>query len=91
MAPDVMDSVPFHFQLELRVTPPTHVLSAIVRQHLFGGPIFTPAPPIHLQHIVRRLAPVHLHRRDVSGMIIDKSNQIGILPPQSKGEDIALP
>lgn len=100
---DMLDPVPRQFLLELGLAGPTRILPPVVRQHLPGHPVSANAPPEHLQQIIRRLAPECLQGRDVTGMIVDKSDQVGIaarsqpvgrpdrFPSQLEGKDVALP
>ncbi|MEK7755405.1 MAG: hypothetical protein AAB654_26005 [Acidobacteriota bacterium] len=102
-AADMLDPVPFQFLLELGLAVPARILPPVIRQHLPGHPVGAHSPPEHLQQIIPRLAPEDLQGRDVPGMIVDESDQVGIspgaqpfrrpdrFPAQLEGKDVALP
>jgi hypothetical protein len=90
-AADMVDPVFFHLPHERRPPAPADILSSVVRQHLPRHPIRPDTAPVHLQHILRGLAPEYLEPRDVPGMIVNESDQVGIRPAQLERKDIALP
>ena len=77
--------------LEPRRPPPVRVLPPPVRQHLLRHPVFPNCPPVHLNYLIRRLAPVQLQPHHVPRIIIHHPHQIRIPTPQAKGKDISLP
>ena len=46
---------------------------------------------LHLYHVLRRLAPEKLKPRDITGVIVDIANQIGVMAPKAKRIDVRLP
>jgi len=100
---DMLDPVPCQFLLELGFPVPARILPPIVRQHFLGHPVGPDATPKHLQQVIGRLAPEYFQGRDVSGMVVDESDQVGItarpqpfggpdsFPAKLEGKDIALP
>jgi hypothetical protein len=75
---DMLNPVPFQFLLELGLTVPTRILPTVIRQHLLGHSMRSHTTPEHLQQIIGRLAAEYFQGRDVSGMIVDESDQVGI-------------
>jgi len=102
-AADMLDPVPCQFLLELGFPVPACILPPIVRQHLLGCPVRPNTSPEHLHQIVGRLAAEDLQGRDVTGMVVDEPDQVGIparpqpfggpdsFPAKLEGKDIALP
>jgi hypothetical protein len=88
---DVMHMVTGQRVLEARLPVPRHILPAIVGQHLLGFTVFTRRPTVHLQHILRGLAPEESQAHDVPGVVINEPDQVGILMIDLKAEDVALP
>jgi hypothetical protein len=88
---DMLHPVPPQLPFKPRRSPPVRILPPLVRQHLLRHPVLPNRPSIHLQHLLRRLAPVQPQSHHVPGVIIDKPNQIGIPAPKTKREDIRLP
>jgi hypothetical protein len=60
---DVPDFHPVHLFLELRLTSPTRILTAVVRQHLRGRLVLRYRPPEHLKHVVRLLRHIQAKSR----------------------------
>ncbi len=89
--PNVGYPVLLQLALESRRTPPVHILTPVVRQHLLGHPILPNSTPIHLQHVLRRLAPIQTQSRDVPRVIVDKPDRIRRMPAQPKREYVTLP
>jgi len=71
--------------------PPVEILAAIVRQYLFGYTVFTDGPTIHFQYMCCRLAPEQAETDNIAGIIIDKTDQVGVFAGQPDGADIRLP
>lgn len=102
-AADMLYPVPFQFLLELGFPVPARILPPIVRQHLLGRPVRSHASPEYLHQIIGRLAAEYFQGRDVSGMVVDEPDQVGIparsqpfgrpdsFPAKLEGKDIALP
>ena len=100
---DMLDPVPCQFLLELGFPVPVRILPSIVRQHLLGRPVRPYATPKHLHQIVGRLAAEYFQGRDVTRMVVDEPDQVGIparpqpfggpdsFPAKLEGKDIALP
>jgi len=100
---DMLNPVPFQFLLKLGFAVPTRILPSVIRQHLLGHPMRAHATPKYLHQIIGRLAAEYFQGRDVPGMIVDESDQVGItarpqpfgrpdsFPAKLEGEDIALP
>jgi hypothetical protein len=100
---DMLNPVPRQFLLELCLAVPARILPPVIRQHLLGHPMRSHTTPEYLQQIIRRLAAEYLQGRDVPGMIVDESDQVGIparsqpfgrpdsFPAKLEGKDIALP
>jgi hypothetical protein len=100
---DMLNPVPRQFLLELGLAVPTRILPPVIRQHLLGHPVRPHASPEHLQQIIGRLAAEYFQGRDVPGMIVDETDQVGIptrsqpfgwpdsFPSKLEGKDIALP
>ena len=90
-APEVVHPALGQFLLKGCLAAPVGVLPPVVRQHLLRRPVGTDPAAIHFQHVVRRLAPEHFQGRDVTGMVINKPDEVGVFAPELEGEDIALP
>jgi len=90
-AADVVDVVFRQFLLELRPAPPTGVLPAVVGEHLSGRPVFRHGPAVDLHHVFAGLAAVHPEPRDVPGVVIEESDDVGRLAQDRKVRDVALP
>lgn len=63
----------------------------MIGEHLFGHAILRYGPAVYLQDVLRRLTAKHVEPDHVAGVIIQKADQVGILPSQPKGEDVGLP
>ena len=70
---------------------PIGILPAVVRQHLFGYPIFRDAGSVTLDHIFGGLTPEQPKARYIPGIIIQISDEIGVFPGKPERHDIALP
>lgn len=90
-AHQVMDLVFGQFHLEARLPSPVGVLTALVGEHLLGASILPDRPAVDLQDILGCLAAIQPQPHHVSGVIVDKADQVGIAPAQAEGADIALP
>lgn len=76
---DVMDPVLLELQLELRLAPPGRILPAVVRQHLLGDAILGRGAAIDLEDVDRRLAPEETQSDHVSGVVVNKADEVGVL------------
>ena len=80
---------------QLRLEPggpaPARVLAALIGEHLFGRAVLRHRPAEHLQHVFRRLAAEHVQPHHVTGVIVEKADEVGILAAQPEGEDVGLP
>jgi hypothetical protein len=90
-AAEVMDVILLQFLLKPRLAAPVGVLPAIVRQHLLGHAILRDSPPIHFQHVLRRLAAIQSQPDQVARVIVQEPNQVRILTAQANGANVALP
>lgn len=100
---DMLNPVPRQFLLELGLAVPARILPPVIRQHLLGHPMRSHTTPEYLHQIIGRLAAEYFQGRDVPGMIVDESDQVGIpawsqpfrwpdsFPSKLEGKDIALP
>jgi hypothetical protein len=88
---EVMNPILAQLRLEARGPAPTGVLTALVGEHLFGHAVLRHRRAVHLQHVLGRLAAKHLQPHHIAGVIIQKADEVGVLPSQTEGEDIGLP
>ena len=88
---EVMNPVLAQLRFEARGPPPTGILAALIGEHLFGHAVLGDRGAVHLQHVLGRLAAKHLQPYHVAGVIIQKADEVGVLAPQTEGEDIGLP
>jgi hypothetical protein len=88
---DVFDTAFLQLLLEAGLPAPVGVLPAVVSQHLLGNPVFGHRPPVGLQHVLGGLASIQTQRGDVSAVIVDEADQVGVVASQPNGEYIALP
>jgi len=91
LALEVMDPVFLQLLLEPGLAPPRDVLPAIVGEHLLGHTVFADRRAIHFQDMCRTLAAKQIQPHHVARVVIQKRNQVGILPAQPEREDVALP
>ena len=88
---EVVNPILAQLRLEARRSSPTGILAALVGEHLLGHAVLRHRRAVHLQHVLGRLAAKHLQPHHVARVIIQKADQVSILPSQTKGEDIGLP
>lgn len=88
---EVMDMIFGQLPFKPRLATPVGVLPAIVRQHLLGNTKLARRPPIHFQHMLRRLAAIQSQPHQVPRVIVHEPNQVRILPTDANGANIALP
>lgn len=89
--PNVVHVVSRQFFLELCLAPPARVLSTVVRQQLFGHAVLARRPPVALHHVLSVLAPVNAQAGNEPGIIIDESDEVGILAKNLEDRDVTLP
>lgn len=88
---DVVNPILAQLRLEARGSAPTGILAALIGKHLFGDPILGHRRAVHLQDVLGRLAAKHVQPHHVTGVVIHKADEVSVLSPQTKGEDIGLP
>jgi hypothetical protein len=88
---DVVYPILAQLRLETGGPAPTRVLPPLVREQLFGHAVLGHGPAVHLQHMLRRLAAKHVQPHHITGVIVDKADEVGVLASQSEGEDVGLP
>jgi hypothetical protein len=88
---DVFDTVFLQLLLKPSLPPPVGVLPAVVGQHLLGNPVLGHRPPVGLQHVLSGLAAVQPQGRHVAAVIVDETDQVGVVASQPNGQDVALP
>lgn len=91
LTPQMMHPILAQLLLKARCATPRRVLPSVVRQHFFRHAVLADRRAIDFQHVLRRLAAKQTQPHDVTGMIVDKPDQIRILAMQSPCEDIGLP
>ena len=87
----MFDPVLGQFLFEAGGAPPVGILPAVVGKHLFRNTIFTHGTAVGLDHVLGRLAAVKPQSGDITAVIVDIPDQVGILAGQAKSQDIALP
>ncbi len=75
---DVVNPVLAQLRLEARGPAPTRVLAALIGEHLFGHAVFRDRRAVYFQHVLRRLAAKHVQPHHVTGVIVDKADQVGV-------------
>jgi hypothetical protein len=88
---DVGHPILAQFHLKTRGPAPTRVLAALIGEHLFGHAVLGHRRAVHLQHVLRRLAAKDVQPHHVAGVIVQKTDQVGVLASQTEGEDVGLP
>jgi len=88
---NVVNPILAQLRLKVRGPAPTGVLAALIGEHLFGHAVLCHRPAVHLQDVLRRLAVKHLQPHHITGVIVDKADQVGVLAAQPEGKDIGLP
>ena len=88
---DVVHPILAQLRLEARGPAPTGILAALVGEHFFGYAVLRDCRAVHLQNVLGRLTAKDVCPHHVSGVIIQKADQVGVLPSQTEGEDIGLP
>ena len=88
---DVDDAVLLQFGFEAGSAAPGGVLAAIVGEHLLGRLILADGHAINLDGGRRGGAAEQIQADEVTGIIIEEGNQVGITTSEPEGEDVALP
>jgi len=88
---DMLDPVFFKLLFEPSLPPPVGVLPAVVGQHLPRNAVLGYPSTVDLKDVFGRLAAVQSQGGDVTAVIIDEADQIGVVAPQPEGHDVALP
>jgi hypothetical protein len=88
---DVVHPILAQLRLEARGPAPTGILAALVGEHFFGYAVLRDCRAVHLQNVLGRLTAKDVCPHHVTGVIIQKADQVGVLPSQTEGEDIGLP
>ena len=77
--------------LKAALPVPARVLPPIVREHLFGRVVLGGRPAVHLDDVLRRLAPEKLEPRYIAGVIVDIPDQVGVVAAKAERKDVRLP
>jgi hypothetical protein len=88
---DVLHALLLKLGFKTGRSPPVGVLAAIVREHLLGRVVFGYGRAVDFNHMFGCLAPKKPHARDIPGVIINVTDQVGIFSAQTEGEDVGLP
>jgi hypothetical protein len=78
-------------RLELRGPSPVDILSAVIGEHLLGNTILRRGLTIEFQYIIRRLRHAKAKSNDITGVVVDKSNEVDLAAAHAKHHDVALP
>jgi len=88
---DVLDAVLFHLFLEAGLAAPVRILPAIVGEHLFGNAIFGDTAAVGLQDMGCGLTAIKPQAGDIPGVVVNITDQIGVLTTQPESHYVALP
>jgi hypothetical protein len=88
---DVVDTVFLQLRLKPAGPSPRRVLTSVVRQHLFRRVILRGCPAVHLDNVLRSLAPEQIKTRDIPGIIVDIPDQKGVPAAKTKRKYVRLP
>lgn len=91
LALDVVDVILAQLLFEAGLAMPRRVLPPVVSKHLLGQPVLGHGRAIHLQNMLRRLAAKQIEPDNIARVVVDETDEVGILPTQPKREDVALP
>ena len=78
-ASDMFYPVFLQFALEGGRAPPVHLLAAVIGQHLFRDAVFSHCPAVGFKNVCRCLAPVKPQTGYIARVIVDKTDQVGVL------------
>jgi len=87
----VVDVILLELGLEAGRAPPARELPALVGEQLFGHAVLRHRPAVDLEDVLRRLAAEDLEPHHVAGVVIEKADEVGVLPAELEGEDVGLP
>jgi hypothetical protein len=88
---EVVNPILMQLRLKAGGPSPTAVLASLIREHFFGHAVLCHRRAVHLQHVLRCLAAKHVQPHHVAGVIIQKTDEVGVLASQTEGKDIGLP
>jgi hypothetical protein len=88
---DVFDPVFLKLALKPGGAAPVGVLAAVVGEHLLGNTVFGDSPAVGFDYVLGGLAAVKTQPRNVSRVVVDKPDQVGVSASQPEGHDVALP
>jgi hypothetical protein len=77
---DVFDPVLFHFPFKPGLASPVGVLPSVVGKHLTRHTIFSNPPTVGLQDMFCCLASVKTQAGDVTRIVVQKADEVGIAP-----------
>jgi hypothetical protein len=88
---DVFDPIFLKLALKPGGAAPVGVLAPVVGEHLLGNTVFGHGPAVGLDHVLGGLAAVKTQPRNVSRVVVDKADKVGVSAGQPEGHDVALP
>jgi len=88
---NVVDPILAQLRFEPGGPAPTRILATLVGEQLLGHAVLGHRPPVHFQHVLRRLAAKYVQPHHVAGVVVDKTDEVGVLASQPEGEDVGLP
>ena len=91
LAAKVVNPILRQFVLEPRLAVPGGILPPIVGEHFLGRPILADRRAIDFQHVLGGLTAKQIQPDDVARVVIDEPDQVGVLTPEPKREDVRLP
>jgi hypothetical protein len=77
--------------LEPACPPPRRVLPPVVGEHFLRRMVFAHGDPIDLDHRRCRGTAEQVRPHHITGVIVEERDEVGVLPSQPEGEDVALP
>jgi hypothetical protein len=87
----MLDTILLKLRLKLRGPPPVDVLTAVIRQHLLGNAVLRRRLAVELQYIIGRLRHTKAQSHDITGIVVDKSDEVNLTAAHAKHHDVALP
>jgi hypothetical protein len=88
---DVPNTVLLQLRFKPAGPPPRRVLTPVVSQHLARRVVLRYRSPVHLDHVLARLAPEQIQASNITGIIVDIPDQKGVPAPKTKRENVRLP
>jgi hypothetical protein len=70
---------------------PRRILPPVVGEHFLRRMIFAHGNPVNLDHRRRRRTAEQVRPHHVTRVIVEERYEVGVLPSQPEGEDVALP